>query len=182
MWYPLFALYDPLLRVSCDRQLEPALATNWEAVDETRYRYKLRKDVTFHSGNSFDAEGVKTSIERYLELGVAVRAYTLLNMIESVDDNKRREMGQELHPILAEDLATVPLFHMKLHVVMQSGVQGFEKHPLEHYWVADGRVENESRLLPGTKRWNASTALMPPKPKLLLRIRSTRRSSPFPAM
>jgi peptide/nickel transport system substrate-binding protein len=83
--YPLFALYDSLLRVSRDGELVPSLATSWEAVDDRTYRYTLREDVTFHSGNPFNAEAVKASVDRYLEPGVPARSYTLLNMIESVE-------------------------------------------------------------------------------------------------
>jgi peptide/nickel transport system substrate-binding protein len=83
--YPLFALYDSLLKVSRDGELVPSLATSWEAVDDRTYRYTLREGITFHSGNPFNAEAVKASVDRYLEPGVPARSYTLLNMIESVE-------------------------------------------------------------------------------------------------
>lgn len=83
--HPLYALFDPLIEVTPDVQLAPALAVNWEALDDTTYRYKLREGVTFHSGNPFNAEAVKGSIERFLEPGVPARDYNLLNMIDTVE-------------------------------------------------------------------------------------------------
>lgn len=45
-------------------QLEPGLATDWEQVDETTWRFNLREGVTFHDGSPFNAEVAKFSIDR----------------------------------------------------------------------------------------------------------------------
>lgn len=37
-------------------ELEPMLATSWEAIDEDTWRFDLRQGVTFHDGSPFDAE------------------------------------------------------------------------------------------------------------------------------
>src|SRR5690606_2992565 len=42
----------------------PSLATAWEAVDATTWRFELRDDVTFHDGTPFAAEAAKANIER----------------------------------------------------------------------------------------------------------------------
>lgn len=57
-------LYDPLVRLSQDRKLQPMLATSWKQVDATTYHIELRKGVTFHSGNPFTAEDVVWTINR----------------------------------------------------------------------------------------------------------------------
>lgn len=82
---PLYAVYEPLLKVSRDVELVPGLAESWEAVDETTYRYRLRQGVTFHSGNPLNAEAVKADIERFQTPGVAARDYNLLSMIDRVE-------------------------------------------------------------------------------------------------
>src|SRR5260370_1223198 len=38
-----------------DNSLKPRLATSWEHVDPTTWRFKLRQGVTFHDGSPFDA-------------------------------------------------------------------------------------------------------------------------------
>ncbi len=57
-------IYDTLVWSGDDLQIEPGLATSWEAVDEDTWRFTLREGVTFHDGSAFDAEDVKFSIER----------------------------------------------------------------------------------------------------------------------
>ncbi|MEM7739106.1 MAG: ABC transporter substrate-binding protein, partial [Deinococcota bacterium] len=47
-------------------QLQPALATSWEANDDaTRWTFNLREGVTFHDGTSFNAEAVVFNVERW---------------------------------------------------------------------------------------------------------------------
>ncbi len=49
-----------------DRKLAliPSLATSWEQVDATTWRFRLRKGVKFHDGTPFTADDVVFSIER----------------------------------------------------------------------------------------------------------------------
>jgi peptide/nickel transport system substrate-binding protein len=82
---PLYAAYEPLLKVSREVELIPGLAESWEVVDPTTYRYRLRQGVTFHSGNPFNAEAVKADIERFQTPGVAARDYNLFSMIDRVE-------------------------------------------------------------------------------------------------
>ncbi|HAD47673.1 MAG TPA: ABC transporter substrate-binding protein, partial [Idiomarina sp.] len=48
-------LYDRLIDYDASEQaFVPALATEWQALDDgTRYRFKLRDDVAFHTTNFF---------------------------------------------------------------------------------------------------------------------------------
>src|SRR5690554_3145118 len=54
-------VYEPLVRYTADLQIEPALATHWEVLEPTRVRYFLREGVTFHEGQTLDAEDVAMS-------------------------------------------------------------------------------------------------------------------------
>jgi peptide/nickel transport system substrate-binding protein len=47
-----------------DGSLKPWLATSWEQVDPLNWRFKLRDGVTFHDGSKFNAQAVKTAIDR----------------------------------------------------------------------------------------------------------------------
>lgn len=56
--YITHQIYDALLSTDADMNLLPGLATEWEQIDDTHYRFKLREGVTFHDGSPFTAEDV----------------------------------------------------------------------------------------------------------------------------
>ncbi len=59
-------IYEPLLQRDMSGQIIPALATEWHvsADDPNVWVFKLREGVTFHGGETFDAEDVVFSFER----------------------------------------------------------------------------------------------------------------------
>ena len=57
-------IFDTLLKSGNDLQIEPQLATEWKAIDDTTWEFTLREGVKFHDGSDFTAEDVKFSIER----------------------------------------------------------------------------------------------------------------------
>ncbi|MEX2629607.1 MAG: ABC transporter substrate-binding protein [Tistlia sp.] len=57
-------VYGGLLHRKPDLSLEPELATEWERIDDTTWRFKLREGVTFHNGNPFNADDVVFSFKR----------------------------------------------------------------------------------------------------------------------
>lgn len=69
MYY--MGIYDVLVRMTPDYQLIPMLATEWEFVEPNTWRFKLRKDVTFHDGQPFTAAAVKATMDRLAAAGVS---------------------------------------------------------------------------------------------------------------
>ena len=57
-------IYDLIVVKDVDGSLKPGLATSWEPIEPTRWRFHLRKGVKFHDGSDFTAEDVKFSLER----------------------------------------------------------------------------------------------------------------------
>mgnify|MGYP003700633009 CR=1 FL=1 len=57
-------VYEGLIRRGPELDIQPALATSWEIVEPTRWRFKLREGVTFHNGNAFNADDVIFSADR----------------------------------------------------------------------------------------------------------------------
>src|SRR5215468_7665617 len=46
-------VYDPLLDVTNDDKFVPALTESWRPVNNTTWKFTLRKGVTFHDGTPF---------------------------------------------------------------------------------------------------------------------------------
>ncbi len=57
-------IYGRLVHRQPDLSLEPDLATEWNRLDDTTWRFKLREGVTFHNGNPFTADDVVYSFKR----------------------------------------------------------------------------------------------------------------------
>lgn len=64
---------EPLVFFDAEGQnLEGVLATSWEPVDETTWRFELREGVTFHDGSPFNADSVVKSIADSIDPGFDV--------------------------------------------------------------------------------------------------------------
>lgn len=78
-------IYENLLYFDLDMELQPELATDWEAVDETTWRFTLREDVTFHDGEEFNAEAVKANLERVTDEEFGSERLFLYEMITEIN-------------------------------------------------------------------------------------------------
>ncbi len=57
--YPLNVnVYDPLVILGSDFSLQPGLATSWDFMAPSTWRFHLRQGVTFHDGHPFTADDV----------------------------------------------------------------------------------------------------------------------------
>ena len=84
-------LYDTLTRYAppgSDPQIQPLLATEWsQSADGLTWTFKLRPDVKFHDGTPVNAEAVKFSIERTMELAQGgAFIWDSVETITAVDD------------------------------------------------------------------------------------------------
>lgn len=75
-------VYETLVRHNQRLELEPALATRWEVVSPTVWRFQLREGVRFQGGESFGAEDVVFSWQRLNTPGALARG--VLTIIKEV--------------------------------------------------------------------------------------------------
>jgi len=57
-------VFNSLVKRDQTMNFQPDLATKWEQVDDTTWRFHLREGVTFHNGDPFTAADVKYTLER----------------------------------------------------------------------------------------------------------------------
>lgn len=80
-------LFDPLLTHDTEGNVQPALATSWERIDDRRWRFHLRNDVTFSNGEPFTAESVKFTVGlMQRKASQAASYYNEFEAVEIVDD------------------------------------------------------------------------------------------------
>lgn len=78
--------YDTLLTRDNDGNIEPALATEWEQVDDRTWVFQLREDATFADGSEFDADDVVYSFETRLDGGTNATYLSLLDSVEATGE------------------------------------------------------------------------------------------------
>lgn len=57
-------IFDPLVEVTNDSRFVPGLAESWRAVNDTTWKFTLRRGVTFHDGTPFTADSVVFTLRR----------------------------------------------------------------------------------------------------------------------
>jgi peptide/nickel transport system substrate-binding protein len=80
--------YEGLTRYDKDYKVEPALATSWEQVSPTQWRFKLRQNVAFHDGAPFTADDVVFSFQRIKQPQGTMQIYVAgIKDVKKVDDH-----------------------------------------------------------------------------------------------
>jgi peptide/nickel transport system substrate-binding protein len=103
-------LYTPLVIRGPDLKLQPALATSWELINDTTWRFHLRPGVTFPDGEKLDAAVVKWNIERVLDpaLKAPVRAWlSAITEVRAVDPSTVDLITTSPYPSLPDQMSMI---------------------------------------------------------------------------
>jgi peptide/nickel transport system substrate-binding protein len=80
-------IYEPLVRRNRDLGLEPALATAWEQISPTVWRFHLRPGVKWQDGSPFTADDVVFTLKRILAPDSSMRApMSVVKEARKIDD------------------------------------------------------------------------------------------------
>ena len=144
-----FNLYDNLLYRDADGKLQPMLATEHKAVDDTTWEFKLRQGVKFHNGDPFTAADVKFTAERAVnpDAKTLVSAvYGTVASVEAPDDFTVRFKMKAPDPLLPARLAFYGGQIMPAKYFESTGADGFNQKPVGTgplkfvEWIKDDRV------------------------------------------
>jgi peptide/nickel transport system substrate-binding protein len=96
-------MYDTLLSRDGDLKIVNRLATSFTNTSPTKWRFELRKGVTFHNGEPFNADAVKFSFERIYEpnsRSLQKSCFDTIDSIEVVNEHAVDIITKEPDPIL----------------------------------------------------------------------------------
>lgn len=153
-------IYDPLFMRSDDGKIVPMLATGYKVVDPTIWRITLRKGVTFHNGEPFDANAVKSTMERG-RLKESPENY-LLNKIKDVrilDPYAVELVTDGPLPLLIFNLMLVGIVPPRYY--QSNGASYVATHPVGtgpyvfKSWVKDDRITLEAN----PKYWGGAPSI-----------------------
>ena len=97
--------YEGLTRYSRDYKIEGALATEWQQVNPTQMRFKLRQGVKFHDGSPFSADDVVFSFQRITSPTSTLQAFVAgVKEVKKVDSHTVDFILERPNPILTRTI------------------------------------------------------------------------------
>jgi len=131
-------VYDSVVGLSNDMELQPGIATEWTSVDAKTWRFKLRPNVMFHDGTRMTADDVAFSILRQKESRLYRALFGGIADAEKVDDLTVDVISGAPDPILPRKM--IRLFVMSkawaqahdVEKVPDLRAQGTEAYTLRH--------------------------------------------------
>ena len=82
-------IFESLLERSADGLVVPSLAESYKAVNDTTWRFTLRKNVKFHNGEPFNAQAAAFSVNRITDKAYKTQRSSYIQKIKGaqvVDD------------------------------------------------------------------------------------------------
>ncbi|WP_299820287.1 ABC transporter substrate-binding protein [uncultured Jannaschia sp.] len=106
-------VFEALTTQDANQMVGPGLATEWEAVDDTTWRFKLREGVKFHDGSDFTARDVIYSFCRVPLVENSPSAYTLYTAgianMTAEDDHTLVVETQSTNPLLPAEIWSIAI-------------------------------------------------------------------------
>ncbi len=107
-------IFEGLVKMSPDMEMQPALASKWEATDDTTWTFYLDDQAKFSNGEPFTAQDVIYSFCRILNNETAIgtgltNVARRIKAIEAPDEKTVHLKTASPYPVLPNELARVPM-------------------------------------------------------------------------
>jgi peptide/nickel transport system substrate-binding protein len=141
-------IFDGLLTRDRDWKLNYRLATGYKLINPTKWRVNLRKGVSFHNGEPFNAESVKFTVERINApdyKSMQKSHWATIDRVEVVDEYTVDIITKKPDPLIPAKLTY--LFPVPPKYVKEVGDAKFGQNPIGTgpfqfvKWIKDDRVE-----------------------------------------
>ncbi|WP_160112596.1 glutathione ABC transporter substrate-binding protein [Salicibibacter kimchii] len=80
-----YQIYDKLVDFDENTEVQPELAEDYEQIEDDTWEFNLKEGVTFHNGETFDADDVVATLERVTDEEFASEKLFLYEMIEDIE-------------------------------------------------------------------------------------------------
>jgi peptide/nickel transport system substrate-binding protein len=158
-------VFDGLVNQDDQQRLVPGLASEWKAVDDTTWEFRLREGARFHDGTPVEAEDVAASLRRVPNVRNSPSSYLPfvrpIAAVEVVDARTLRIRTREAYPLLPNSLSRIAILPRGLEKAestdFNSGKAMIGTGPYRFVAYAPGdRVELEAAQ-PGQGAWSKVT-------------------------
>lgn len=78
-------IFNGIVKINRNGEIVGDVAKDWTLPDDTTYEFELHDGITFHNGDTLDANAVKWSIERLIDMGSDSPHASKVKPIESVE-------------------------------------------------------------------------------------------------
>jgi peptide/nickel transport system substrate-binding protein len=102
------SVHDTLVMRDNSLKLVPGLATSWQQLNPTTWRFTLRRGVKFHDGSPFTADDVVFSFERASHPNSQLRQYAIpVGKASRIDDHTVEFVQDRPNPVTLEHATTI---------------------------------------------------------------------------
>lgn len=125
-------MFNYLVKKDSNQKLQSDLATSWEVVNDTTWRFKLREGVKFHNGDPFTSADVKFTLERIatdkklLEYG----NYKQIKEVKIIDDHTIDIITNAPEPVLLNRLSRLGSGMLPSKYIKEKSWDEFLKNPV----------------------------------------------------
>jgi peptide/nickel transport system substrate-binding protein len=127
-------IFDALVDRGPDLKIRPGLATSWRWVGANVLQFKLRRGVTFHDGEPFNADAVKFTFDRLLgpegAKGPQQGNYKSIDHVQVVDPYTVNFVMKEEDPVIVTKLAGYGAMIVPPKYVQEHGSAYFGANPV----------------------------------------------------